>query len=82
MYYPIIILFSNVKRIATLNIISLLYYCLYGDHFFYKKVAGEHGAFRIAELLTSRGIHLDFLLDEGPGVLSGVIPGVSKPVGL
>lgn len=52
------------------------------DSFFFYKVGGGEGAFRIAELLKSRGVEFEFLLDEGPGVISGVISGVDKPVAL
>ena len=43
---------------------------------------GPDGARRIAALLASRGKRLAYVLDEGPCITEGVIPGVRKPVAL
>ncbi len=43
---------------------------------------GPEGARRIAALLASRGEKLAFVLDEGPCITEGIIPGVEKPVAL
>jgi carboxypeptidase PM20D1 len=40
------------------------------------------GAQAIAKLLASRGVELEYVLDEGGSILSGMIPGVSAPVAL
>ena len=41
---------------------------------------GADGAGRIAELLTKRGVKLDFVLDEAGFVTEGAVPGVARPV--
>jgi carboxypeptidase PM20D1 len=43
---------------------------------------GEGGAKKVAELLASRGVRLDFVMDEGTLVTDGVMKGVDKPVAL
>jgi len=40
------------------------------------------GALKIAELLKSRQVHLELVLDEGLVVTKGIMPGVSRPVAL
>jgi carboxypeptidase PM20D1 len=47
-----------------------------------EEVGGHGGAAKIAELLRSRGVELDFVLDEGMNILTGIIPGISAPVAL
>ena len=47
-----------------------------------EEVGGRDGAARIAELLRSRGVELEFVLDEGMNILSGIVPGISAPVAL
>jgi len=47
-----------------------------------EEVSGQRGAKAIADLLASRGVKLDFVLDEGLLILDGVLAGVSKPVAL
>ncbi len=44
-----------------------------------EEVGGEQGAAKIASLLQSRGISLEFVLDEGGVIADGVIPGI-KPL--
>jgi carboxypeptidase PM20D1 len=47
-----------------------------------EEVGGGRGAGQIASLLKSRGVYLDFLLDEGLVVGHGLIPGVTAPVAM
>lgn len=47
-----------------------------------EEVSGRRGAARIAELLASRNVHPEFVLDEGGMLVAGFIPGVAKPVAL
>jgi carboxypeptidase PM20D1 len=54
-------------------------YLVMGDD---EEVSGLRGARPIAELLRSRGVRLDWVLDEGLLVLEGVLPGLSKPSAL
>jgi len=54
-------------------------YLVMGDD---EEVSGLRGALPIAELLKSRGVRLEWVLDEGLLVLDGVLPGLSKPAAL
>ena len=54
-------------------------YLVMGDD---EEVSGLRGALPIAELLKSRGVRLDWVLDEGLLVLDGVLAGLSKPAAL
>lgn len=47
-----------------------------------EEIGGNSGAAKIAELLTSRRVELEYVLDEGMNILSGIIDGVSSPVAL
>ena len=47
-----------------------------------EEVGGDNGAGKIAELLHSRGVKLEFVLDEGLNILAGIIPGIAAPVAL
>ena len=47
-----------------------------------EEVSGLRGAKAIAEVLASRGVKLDFVLDEGLLILDGVLKGLTKPVAL
>src|SRR6266699_6868528 len=47
-----------------------------------EEVGGRRGAARIAELLATRNVHPDFVLDEGGGLATGFIPGIAAPVAL
>lgn len=47
-----------------------------------EEVGGPRGATAIAKLLDQRGVKLEFVIDEGMIVTTGVVPGVSKPVAL
>lgn len=41
-----------------------------------EEIGGPEGAQRVAALLESRGVELDFLLDEGGAIVRGTVPGV------
>ncbi len=47
-----------------------------------EEVRGEEGAFEISALLQSRGITLEYVLDEGGAVTIGAMPGVERPIAL
>ena len=47
-----------------------------------EEVGGERGAKKIAELLASRSVRLDFVMDEGTLITDGVIKGLDQPVAL
>jgi carboxypeptidase PM20D1 len=47
-----------------------------------EEVLGERGARAIAELLKSRKVHLDFVVDEGLLITQGIMPGLDKPAAL
>jgi len=47
-----------------------------------EEVGGRHGAARTAALLASRGVRLDYVLDEGGAITNGLVPGISGPVAL
>ena len=47
-----------------------------------EEVGGLRGAKKVAELLASRGIKLEFVLDEGLLITEGILKGLSKPVAL
>ena len=47
-----------------------------------EEVSGFRGAAKIAELLKSRHVHADFVIDEGLLVTEGILPGLSNPVAL
>lgn len=45
-----------------------------------EEVGGAQGAVAIAAWLADRGVHAEFLLDEGGAVVSGTIPGIAAPI--
>ncbi|MBX3611418.1 MAG: M20 family peptidase [Hydrogenophaga sp.] len=47
-----------------------------------EEVGGIHGAKAIAELLQSRNVRLDYVLDEGLLITDGVMPGLKAPAAL
>jgi carboxypeptidase PM20D1 len=47
-----------------------------------EEIGGLEGAAKIAQLLKSRGVQLDFVLDEGGFISTGMVPGVSAPVAM
>jgi carboxypeptidase PM20D1 len=47
-----------------------------------EEIGGLQGAAKIVELLRSRDVQLEYVLDEGGLVVQGIIPGVSNPIAL
>ncbi len=47
-----------------------------------EEIGGANGAAKIAATLAARNVQLEFVLDEGMNILSGVIEGVNTPVAL
>ena len=47
-----------------------------------EEIGGNDGAAKIAGLLQSRGVELEYVLDEGLNIFNGIIAGVSAPVAL
>jgi carboxypeptidase PM20D1 len=47
-----------------------------------EEVGGHRGARRIAQLLQSRGVKLDFVIDEGLVITEGVLAGLDRPAAL
>ena len=44
-----------------------------------EEVGGKRGSMEIVQLLRSRGVELEYVLDEGMVVTQGIIPGIEKP---
>jgi carboxypeptidase PM20D1 len=47
-----------------------------------EEIGGERGAKQVAALLKSRGVQLQFVLDEGLLITEGMLPGLSRPAAL
>src|SRR5216117_4612965 len=47
-----------------------------------EEVGGRRGAARIADLLASRNVHPELVLDEGGALATGLVTGISAPVAL
>jgi carboxypeptidase PM20D1 len=47
-----------------------------------EEIGGLQGAEKIAQLLKSRGVELEFVLDEGGFISTGMVPGVTVPVAM
>ncbi len=47
-----------------------------------EEIEGSHGAAKIAELLKSRQVKLDYVLDEGLAIIEKSVPGIFMPVAL
>ena len=47
-----------------------------------EEISGKRGATVMAALLASRGVKLDFVLDEGLLITDGILKGVDRPVAL
>jgi carboxypeptidase PM20D1 len=47
-----------------------------------EEVGGRRGAAHIADLLASRNVRPEFVLDEGGALATGLVPGVAAPVAL
>jgi carboxypeptidase PM20D1 len=54
-------------------------YLMFGQD---EEILGARGASQIAKLLKDRGIHLQFVLDEGLLITEGVLAGLDKPAAL
>jgi carboxypeptidase PM20D1 len=54
-------------------------YLAYGHD---EEVGGTRGAREIAELLKSRGVELEMVLDEGGVIGDGLLPGLTRPIAL
>lgn len=54
-------------------------YFLFGHD---EELGGDNGAAAIAQRLSDDGVALSFTLDEGSGLVTGIIPGVTAPVAL
>jgi carboxypeptidase PM20D1 len=47
-----------------------------------EEVGGKQGAAKIATLLKSRGVELEYTLDEGYAITDGILPGIVAPVAM
>ena len=47
-----------------------------------EEIGGGQGTASISALLASRRVRLDFVVDEGGAVVTGLLPGVTRPVAL
>jgi len=47
-----------------------------------EEIGGKNGAGFLAKHLKDKGVHAEFVLDEGGFVLNGIIPGIDDPVAL
>ncbi len=47
-----------------------------------EEIGGPNGAKAIAALLKKRGIVAEYSLDEGMGMMDGIVPGMSKPLAI
>ena len=47
-----------------------------------EEIGGGQGTASLSALLASRGVRLDFVVDEGGAVVTGLLPGVTSPVAL
>jgi len=47
-----------------------------------EEIGGLQGAAKIAELLNSRAVKLDYVLDEGLTITENLVPNISKPVAM
>ena len=47
-----------------------------------EEVGGQRGALQIAKLLGSRGVKLEFVVDEGLLITEGIMPGLKAPAAL
>lgn len=54
-------------------------YFLFGHD---EELGGFEGAGAIRALLDQRGVHFDWTLDEGSGLVEGIIPGAARPIAL
>jgi carboxypeptidase PM20D1 len=45
-----------------------------------EEISGREGAKRLAALIAARGTRVDWVLDEGGTITSGIVPGIAAPV--
>ena len=45
-----------------------------------EEIGGENGAGEVTELLRSRGVELEWSLDEGSFLIQGLVPGIEAPI--
>jgi carboxypeptidase PM20D1 len=73
-------IFEAVERLVTDNVTPRrTIYLAFGHD---EEVGGRNGAARTAELLASRGVHLQYVLDEGGAITTGLVRGIASPVAL
>lgn len=76
----LIAMMEAAERLAAAGFVpSRDIYFLFGHD---EELGGFSGAGEIAALLKSRGVSLAWTIDEGSGLVEGVIPGVARPVAL
>ncbi|MBN2114021.1 MAG: M20/M25/M40 family metallo-hydrolase [Acidimicrobiia bacterium] len=76
----VIAIFEAVEALLTEGFRpDVTLYVAIGDD---EEIGGGQGAAAVAALLAERGVRLDFVLDEGGAVASGLLPGVTRPVAL
>jgi carboxypeptidase PM20D1 len=54
-------------------------YLAYGHD---EEIGGKEGAYQIAKHLQQQNVQLEFVIDEGGSIISGIVPGVEKPVAI
>lgn len=54
-------------------------YLAYGHD---EEIGGRQGALQIANHLEQQHVELEYVLDEGGSIISGIVPGVEKPVAI
>ena len=69
-------------RCVSLLLRTCLEYLEHHVFLFHLQVGGDDGAYFISERLKERKVKLEFLLDEGMTIISGIITGTRIPVAL
>ncbi|MGE0635421.1 MAG: M20 family peptidase [Bacteroidia bacterium] len=54
-------------------------YLAYGHD---EEIGGRQGALQIANHLQQQKVELEYVLDEGGSIISGIVPGIDKPVAI
>ncbi len=54
-------------------------YLAYGHD---EEIGGRQGALQIANHLQQQNVELEYVLDEGGSIISGIVPGIEKPVAI
>lgn len=55
-----------------------IYLCFGQD----EEVGGDNGAVKIAEVLKARGVHAEYVIDEGGMIVDGKLVGIKKPLAM